>query len=127
MIVVDCSAAVEALRGDHVARELLASTTVFAPHLIDAEVAHTVRGWARGGLVTAAQGGQMLSRWPRLGVVRFGMHPLLARVWELRENLSAYDAIYVALAEELACPLVTADARIGRASGITCEVTVLSD
>ena len=55
------------------------------------------------------------------------MHPLLARVWELRENLSAYDAIYVALAEELACPLLTADARIGRASGVTCEVTVLSD
>jgi len=127
VIVVDSSAAVEALRGDRVAREFLSSMRAFAPHLIDAEVAHAVRGMSLGGLVTHHDGQRMISAWPRLGVVRFAMHPLLARAWELRANLSAYDAIYVALAEELRCPLVTADARIRRASGVTCEVTVLAD
>lgn len=125
MIVADCSAVVEALRGDQETRELLASTRVFAPHLIDAEVAHAVRGMSLGGLVTPDQGQRMIGHWSRFGVVRFAMHPLLARVWELRANLTAYDAMYVALAEELRCRLVTADARVGRATGPTCEVSVL--
>ena len=51
--------------------------------------------------------------------------PLLHRVWELRDNLSAYDASYVALAEALGCPLVTADARITRATTIGCAVTLV--
>jgi predicted nucleic acid-binding protein len=51
--------------------------------------------------------------------------PLLARMWELRDNLSAYDASYVALAEALRCRLVTADARIAGAPGVRCAVTVV--
>lgn len=53
------------------------------------------------------------------------MPGLLERVWALRENLSAYDAGYVALAEVLRCSLVTADARIGRAAGVRCPITVV--
>jgi predicted nucleic acid-binding protein len=56
---------------------------------------------------------------------RYSGSGLLHRVWELRENLSAYDATYVALAEELACTLLTADGRISRAPGIRCAVTVV--
>ena len=126
MIVVDCSAVVEALRGDQAARELLATSRLFAPHLIDVEVAHTVRGMVLGKLVTAAQGRAMIDQWPQMGVVRFAMHPLLSRVWELRANLTAYDATYVALAEELGCSLVTADARIAKAPGVRCEISVLA-
>jgi predicted nucleic acid-binding protein len=50
---------------------------------------------------------------------------LLERIWQLRDNLSAYDASYIALAESLDCTVVTADARLGRAPGITCTVTVV--
>jgi predicted nucleic acid-binding protein len=75
--------------------------------------------------VTADQGQRMLATWPQLGVARFAMHPLLRRVWELRANLTAYDAMYVALAEELDCPLVTGDLRLAGASGSGCEVVVL--
>lgn len=124
-VVVDSSAAVEALTGRSAARELLSSTSTYAPHLIDAEVAQAMRGLVRRGHLLAIQAQQLLEGWGRLGIVRFALHPLLARVWELRENLSAYDATYVALAEELGCPLVTADTRLGGAPGLRCEVRVL--
>lgn len=60
-----------------------------------------------------------------MGIVRYGTHGLLGRVWELRDNLSAYDAGYVALAEALGCTLVTADARVSRAPGVRCSITVV--
>ena len=60
-----------------------------------------------------------------MGVRRFATHPLLSRVWELKDNVTAYDATYVALAEALGCDLVTADARLGRAPGPTCAITII--
>ena len=62
-------------------------------------------------------------RW--LGITRRGTFSMLDRVWDLRHNLSADDAAYVALAEALQCPLVTGDARISRAPGLRCLITVL--
>ncbi len=62
-------------------------------------------------------------RW--LGITRHGTFSMLDRVWDLRHNLSADDAAYVALAEALQCPLVTGDARISRAPGLRCLITVL--
>ncbi len=56
---------------------------------------------------------------------RFAVVGLLARIWELRDNVTAYDAAYVALAEGLACELVTADARLAQAPGPTCSITVV--
>jgi predicted nucleic acid-binding protein len=126
VIVIDCSAAVEALRGDQHAREVLGEQRLSAPHLIDAEVAQTVRGMVRGGLLTAGHGRGMVGQWGRIGLTRFAMHPLLQRVWDLRANLTAYDAMYVALAEELRCRLVTADARMATAPGLKCDVSVLA-
>lgn len=62
-----------------------------------------------------------------LDALRWDHEPLLGRAWELRENVSAYDAMYVALAEALEAPLVTSDARLSHAPGVTCHVEVLFD
>ncbi len=63
--------------------------------------------------------------WRRLGIIRYPLVGILGRVWQLRDNLSAYDACYVALAEELGCALLTADQRMTRAPGTRCPITVV--
>ena len=73
----------------------------------------------------AAVGWTALDTMRKLGVTRYPVFSILDRVWELRDNLSAYDASYVALAELLDCNLLTADARLGPAPGIRCPVTVV--
>jgi len=125
VIVVDASVAVLGLLNDGEARHRLMTAAVAVPHLIDAEVAHALRGQVRRGVLAAEAGRFTLGRWARLGVQRFTVVGLLDRMWSLRENLSAYDASYVALAETLGCDLVTADARLGAAPGPRCPITVL--
>lgn len=125
MIVLDASAAVLALLSDGDARRAVASQTVAVPHLADSEVTHALRGQVLRGSVRTDQAGAALVRWARLGLRRFAVVGLLGRIWELRENLSAYDASYVALAEALACELVTADARLARSPGARCAITVV--
>lgn len=125
MIVLDASAAVLALLNDGDARRALATETIVVPHLADAEVAHALRAQVLRGHVDAGDARGALARWARLGLRRFAVVGLLARIWALRENLSGYDATYVALAETLACGLVTADARLARAPGPTCAITVV--
>lgn len=125
MIVVDASAAVLGLLNDGDARDRLATEPIAIPHLADSEVAHALRSQARRGTIGVADGERALRRWARLGIRRFPAVGLLDRVWRLREHLTAYDATYVALAEALGCTLLTADARLGRAPGATCSVTVV--
>lgn len=125
MIVLDASAAVLALLNAGDARRSLATDTVAIPHLADSEVVNAVRSQVLRGQIGADDAGAALARWARLGVRRFAVVGLLARIWELRDNLTAYDATYVALAEALACELVTADARLARAPGPRCPVTVV--
>ena len=125
MIVLDASAAVLALLNDGDARRSLATQTVAVPHLADSEVTHTLRAQVLRGHVSGEDAGRVLARWARLGLRRFTVAGLLSRVWELRDNVSVYDATYVALAEALACELVTADARLARAPGPTCPITVV--
>jgi len=125
VIVVDASCAVLGLLNDGQARRRLSDGAVAVPHLIDAEVAHALRGQVRRGSITPGDGHQALSHWARLAVQRFALVWLLDRMWELRENLSAYDAAYVSLAESMDCELVTADARISRAPGPTCSITIV--
>jgi len=125
MIVVDASVAVLALLNDGAARVSLATEHVAAPHLIDAELAHALRSRIRREEITEDQGRVALDRWTRLGLRRFAAVGMLGRIWELRENVTAYDATYVALAEALDCPLVTADGRLGRAPGPRCAITVV--
>jgi predicted nucleic acid-binding protein len=125
VIVVDASAALSGLLNDGPARRSLATDQLHAPHLIDSEVARGLRRRVAARQVTADNGWAALDTWRRLGLTRYAGYPLLERVWQLRANLSAYDAGYVALAESLGCPLVTADVRLSQAPGIRCPITVV--
>lgn len=125
MIVVDASAAVVGLLNDGEARSQLATESLVYPHLIDSEVAHALRAQVLRGAVGAQDAGQALAVWMRLGVERVAVAGLLGRVWELRNNLSAYDATYVAVAEALDLPLLTADARLASAPGPECTMVVV--
>jgi len=125
LIVLDASAAIFALANDGEARRIVGTETVVVPHLADSEVANTLRMQVLRGRIQPGEAEAALGRWARLGLRRFGVTDLLGRIWELRENLTAYDATYVALAEALACSLVTADARLARAPGPSCAVTVV--
>jgi predicted nucleic acid-binding protein len=125
VIALDASAAVLALLNDGEARRLVARETIAIPHLADSELAHALRGQLRRARIDEYQARAALARWARLGVHPFRAVGRLARVWELRDDLSAYDATYVALAEALGCALVTADARLAQAPGPTCAITVV--
>lgn len=125
MIVLDASAAPSGLLNAGPARESLAGEQLHAPHLVDSEVASGLRRQVAAGRIATDDGWAALDAWRRLGLTRYATHGLLERIWELRDNLSAYDAGYVALAESLTCSLVTADARISRVPGIRCPVTVV--
>lgn len=125
MIVVDASAAVSALLKDGDARQILSENRLVAPHLVDAEVVQTLRKLLLRGSMTFDDAERAVHRWTRLGVERFPVVGLVARIWALRDNVSAYDAAYVALAEALDCPLLTADARLAAAPGPSCPVTVV--
>lgn len=125
MIVLDASAAVLALVADGEARRLLSTTPTAVPHLADVEVASALRSQVRRQRVPLDAARRALDRWTRLGLHRFAVVGLLGRVWDLRENLTAYDATYVALAEVLGCDLVTADGRLAAAPGPTCSIRVV--
>ena len=125
MIVVDASAALTALLRRGEARQMLAIEQLHAPHLVDSEVVNGLRRQAAAGQVEAEAAKRILAIWPRLALTRYPVFALMTRMWELRENLSAYDASYVALAETLGCSLLTADARLARAPGVRCAVTVV--
>lgn len=125
MIVLDASAVVLALLNDDHARSILGHETIVCPHLVDSEVLHALRSLVSRGEIDAAMAGRAIEAWGALGIARMTVHGLLSRIWELRENLSAYDATYVALAEGLDVTLVTADGRLGRAQGPRCAITIV--
>lgn len=130
MIVVDASVLAPALAdggadGDR-ARARLRGEQLTAPELVDLEVVSTMRRAARAGRLYERRSAQALGDLAALPLRRVPHLPLLPRVWELRDNLSAYDAAYVALAEALGALLLTADGPLERAAGVRCEVEVLS-
>jgi predicted nucleic acid-binding protein len=127
VIVIDAGAVVELLaareQGSLVAEHVLdAGGRLRAPHLVDFEVASVVRRWVARGEVTESGGRAVLDRLPRLRLRRTPAEPLLERIWQLRHNLTAYDAAYVALAEALDVPLLTTDARLARSTGHTASI-----
>lgn len=129
MIIVDASVLAPALADDGVdgdrVRGRLRGEQLAAPELIDLEVVSTLRRAARSGRLDDRRAGQVLIDLAALPLRRVPHLPLLSRIWELRDNLTAYDAAYVALAEALDALLLTADGPLGRASGVRCEVEVL--
>ena len=117
MIVVDASVVIEVLLqtddGIAIADRILGSNeTLHAPHLIDVEVAQVLRRYALRGEVKADRARQALEVMAEFPLIRYDHEPLLGRIWELRENLTAYDAAYVALAEGLNATLVTRDRKL---------------
>ena len=125
MIVVDASAAVRALLHDGEARRYLSTESLAAPHLVDAEVIQALRRLVARGLVSETDAGRAVRQWSQLGLTRLSVDGLISRIWALRHNLSAYDASYVALAEALDCPLLTADVRLAGAPGPGCPITLV--
>ncbi len=118
--MLDASAALELLlrtpTGARVeARVLSRAESMHAPHLVDVEVAQVLRRYAATGVLTASRGREALQDMIDLDLTRYPHDLLLPRIWELRGNLTAYDAAYVALAEALAAPLVTCDRKIANA------------
>jgi predicted nucleic acid-binding protein len=87
------------------------------PHLIDTEVLHALRRMTMIGAIGDDRAADLRSDFAELALVRYPHEPLNDRVWELRHNLTAYDATFVALAEALGAPLVTCDARLASAPG----------
>lgn len=125
MIVVDASAAVAALLNDGPARRALVSEQLHAPHLVDSEVASALRRRVSTAQIRPEDAWRALDTWRRLGLARYAIIGIIERVWLLRNNLSAYDASYLALAEQLGCALLTCDGRLGRAAGVRCPITVV--
>lgn len=122
MIVVDASAMLEVLLRTTAGRAAQArlldpSETLHAPHLLDIEIAQVVRRYAASGAVDGERGRMALADLADFPLRRYPHDWLLPRVWELRNNLTAYDATYVALAEALDAPLLTRDQRLAAAPG----------
>lgn len=122
MIVVDASAVLEVLlrtpAASAVERRLFdPAETLHAPHLLDVEVAQVLRRYVASGEIDDARGGAALADLSDLPLRRYPHDLVLPRVWELRHTLTAYDAVYVALAEVLEAPLLTRDKRLAGATG----------
>lgn len=129
MLVVDASVLAAALADDapggHRARERLRGEPLTAPDLVDLEVASVLRGRLAGGHLTSRRAELALDDLAAFPMERVPALRLISRCWELRHNLTVYDAAYVALAEALEASLITADARIANATGPQCQIEIL--
>jgi predicted nucleic acid-binding protein len=122
VIVLDASAAIEWLlqspAGLRIDKRIFSlSNSLHAPHLLDVEVAQVLRRYVRGKTLSEQRGQEALEDFSGLPLHRYSHDFLLPRVWELRATLTAYDAVYVALAEVLDAPLLTCDSRVASAPG----------
>lgn len=102
-----------------------ASESLHAPHLLDVEVAQVLRRYVRDNAMTAQRGQEALEDFRDLPLTRYPHDFLITRIWELRSTLTAYDAVYVALAEMLNASLVTCDRKIAAAPGHHAKVELV--
>jgi predicted nucleic acid-binding protein len=127
MIVLDASAAIDWLlqtaAGQRIEQRIYSHhESLHAPHLLDLEVGQVLRRLVRERAVSASRADQAVEDLLDLRITRYPHFVLLPRIWQLRHNLSAYDAAYVALAENLGARLLTRDARLASASGLTVPI-----
>ncbi|MFG1918681.1 type II toxin-antitoxin system VapC family toxin [Micromonospora sp. NPDC048898] len=131
VIVVDASVLADALIddgpvGDAARAELIGDPHWAAPSHLLVEVMSVIRGKVLGGKLGLARAQEAIDTLPSLVIDEVDIAVLLDRMWQLRGNVTAYDAAYVAAAEMLACPLVTSDARLAKAGGVRCEFLLLT-
>ena len=130
MIVLDSSAAVSRLIGRPVNQalrtRLVEDDDLHAPHLIDVEVLHALRRLVRLGEISEDRADDARTDFSALTVTRYPHQGLADRMWELRHNLTAYDAAFVVLSEMLDAPLITADRRMAEAPGHYAQVEVFA-
>jgi predicted nucleic acid-binding protein len=129
LIIVDASVIATALAddnsdGDRV-RSRLYNEHLTAPEIIDIEVISVIRKALRSGSLDQRRADFALSDLADLELDRISHRPLLSRIWELRDNVTPYDAAYVALAEMIGATLVTADGRLANSTGPRCEIEFL--
>lgn len=129
-MVLDASGAVELVlnttRGKRLGERLAAGAeVVHVPHLIDIEIAQVLRRYALGEAFGEQRAVQALHHWRQLHVERYPHEPFLDRVWGLRNNVSAYDALYVALAEALGESLVTGDRKLAAVPRMNVRVELV--
>lgn len=130
MIVVDASVLANAIADDQAdgdaARDVIRQRGgVSGPDLVDVETVAVLRKRWLAGTLPARRFASAVRDLEELAIDRYPTLRLMWRAYELRDNVTAYDAAYVALAEALDCPLVTADARLAGAPGIRCEVELV--
>lgn len=127
-IVIDASALVELLLQSPRARtikEAIGDGELIAPDTLNPEVLNSLHGLERGGALTAARASRAVERLLTSRIVRVPTQALLHDAWSLRHNVSAYDAMYVALAQSLRCPLLTADSRLAGAPSLGVALIVV--
>jgi predicted nucleic acid-binding protein len=128
LIVLDASSVVELVlglaHGAEVAGRIEGNETLHAPHLLSAEVTKVIRRYELRGDIDANRSTAALTDTADLDVNYYDHLPLLARVWELRRNVSAYDGLYLSLAEALDAPLLTGDSTLASVPGIRASIEV---
>jgi predicted nucleic acid-binding protein len=130
MLVVDTSAVLGAIAGRPANRDLIARLTadpdLHAPHLIDLEILHALRRLVHRGELSDDRAADARSDFADLSIVRYPHRPLADRIWELRENLTAYEAAFVSLSEAMGVPLITCDAHLALTSGHRATIELFS-